>query len=178
MPKIFALRDRLQAVQDFLIDTEEELQIFPDKQNFSKGNNHLKCSLPLVETAPSCFSGENEIRIFGKELIVDEDPFSIDDHREEVKCCETKEDLSLRQNNVINDISNPLTESSLKISTDQYKIKSAIETSNYENNLPEKSQQTSPKFLNGKFHLRLSITHLSPSYKIVYNVGSMNVEWI
>ena len=33
MPKIFALRDRLQAVQDYLIDTEDEHQLGCNKES-------------------------------------------------------------------------------------------------------------------------------------------------
>ena len=65
MPKIFALRDRLQAVQEYLNDNEEQLEIFPEK-HFSKGSRHLKSSIPLVESETHCTLEENANRIFGE----------------------------------------------------------------------------------------------------------------
>ena len=58
MPKIFALRDRLQAVQEYLNDNEDELEIFPEKY-LTKNSRDTKYSLPLVKSDPCSSLSEN-----------------------------------------------------------------------------------------------------------------------
>ena len=149
MPKIFALRDRLQAVQEYLNDNEEELEIFPEK-HFSKGSRHLKSSIPLAESETNCTLGENDNRIFGDVLVAGPSTFSKEDYPQD-GCNNTTNDVNLREEGLIN-VSRPLIEANLEEnSTNNYQIKSAIETSNNENNLPEKSQKTSSYVpVNGK----------------------------
>ena len=154
MPKIFALRDRLQAVQEYLNDNEEELEIFPEKQHFSKGSfqhtKHLKSSLPLVESETNCVIGENDQGLFGEELGAEKSPLSSDEYIEE-GCNNTKNDFNLKSDVTINVSRLQIEENPEEKERNNYQIKSAIETSINENNLPEKSQETSTYVpLNGK----------------------------
>ena len=149
MPKIFALRDRLQAVQEYLNDNEEELEIFPEK-HFSKGSRHLKSSIPLVESETNCTLGENDNRIFGEVLVAGPSTFYKEDYLQD-GCNNTTNDNDPKEEGLIN-VSSPLNEANPEEnSTNNNQIKSAIETSNNKNNLPEKSQKTSSYVpLNGK----------------------------
>ena len=149
MPKIFALRDRLQAVQEYLIDYEEQLEIFPEK-HFSKGSRHLKSSIPSVESETNCTLGENDNRIFGEVLVAGPSTFNNEDYKQD-GCNNTTNEYKLKEEDTINVSSPVIEENPEENSTNNYQIKSAIETSNNENNLPEKSQKTSSYVpLNGK----------------------------
>ena len=149
MPKIFALRDRLQAVQEYLNDNEEHLEIFPEK-HFSKSSRHLKSSIPLVETETNCTLEENANRIFEEVLVAEPNTFSKEDYLPD-GCNNTTTDHDFREEGIIN-VTSPLMKENLEEnSTNKYQINSAIETSINENNLPEKSQKTSFYVpLNGK----------------------------
>ena len=140
MPKIFALRDRLQAVQEYLNDNEEDLQIFPAKQPFA--NNHVTFPPLPPENDTSCSLEHDQVQGFGKDLI---------GNRSRNHDCEFRNaDADLKESQIITEISepsNPHLEENLGVPENQYKINSAIETSHNENNLPEISQKQSP---NGK----------------------------
>ena len=143
MPKIFALRDRLQAVQEYLNDNEEDLQIFPVKQPFA--NNHVKFPPLPPETVTSCSLQDDQGQGFEKDLIGNRSR----NHDGEFG----KTDTDLKESQIINEISepsNPPLEEKLGVPENQYKINSAIETSHNENNLPEISQKQSPNAINGK----------------------------
>ena len=143
MPKIFALRDRLQAVQEYLIDNEEDLQIFPVKQPFAK--NHVKFPPLPPETVTSCSLQDDQGQGFEKDLIGNRSR----NHDGEFG----NTDADLKESQIINELSepsNPPLEEKLGVPENQYKINSAIETSHNENNLPEISQKPSPNAINGK----------------------------
>ena len=143
MPKIFALRDRLQAVQEYLIDNEEDLQIFPVKQPFA--NNHVKFPPLPPETVTSCSLQDDQGQGFEKDLIGNRSR----NHDDEFN----NTDADLKESQIINEISepsNPPLEEKLGVPENHYKINSAIETSHNENNLPEISQKQSPNAINGK----------------------------
>lgn len=143
MPKIFALRDRLQAVQEYLNDNEEDLQIFPVKQPFA--NNHVKFPPLPPETVTSCSLQDDQGQGFEKDLIGNRSR----NHDGEFG----NTDADLKESQIINEISepsNPPLEEKLGVPENQYKINSAIETSHNENNLPEISQKQSPNAINGK----------------------------
>ena len=143
MPKIFALRDRLQAVQEYLNDNEEDLQIFPVKQPFA--NNHVTFPPLPPETVTSCSLQDDQGPGFEKDLIGN----GSRNHDGEFG----NTDADLKESQIINEISepsNPPLEEKLGVPENQYKINSAIETSHNENNLPEISQKQSPNAINGK----------------------------
>ena len=143
MPKIFALRDRLQAVQEYLNDNEEDLQIFPVKQPFA--NNHVTFPPLPPETVTSCSLQDDQGQGYGEDLIGNRSR----NHNDEFN----NKDADLKESQIINEISepnNPQLEEKLGLPENQYKINSAIETSHNENNLPEISQKQSPNAINGK----------------------------
>ena len=143
MPKIFALRDRLQAVQEYLNDNEEDLQIFPVKQPFAK--NHVKFPPLPPETVTSCSLQDDQGQGFEKDLIGNRSR----NHDGEFG----NTDADLKESQIINELSepsNPPLEEKLGVPEHQYKINSAIEKSHNENNLPEISQKQSPNAINGK----------------------------
>ena len=150
MPKIFALRDRLQAVQEYLIDAEDELQIFPGK-HFppAPARKELKCPLPLGERDLNSSLVANDIGTFKEALIPEEHFFKIDDIEHQ------DEEVFNLTNNVPNQSLEILTDSQPKdeskvLISDEYQKQSAIETSTKQKELPEESHENSNKVLMGK----------------------------
>lgn len=145
MPKIFALRDRLQAVQEYLNDNEEDLQIFPVKQPFV--NNHVTFPPLPLETVTSCSLQDDQGQVLGKDLIGNSS------RNYDGGFSNTDDDL--KESQIITEISepsNPQLEENSCVPENQYMINSAIETSHNENNLPEISQKQSPNAINGKLY--------------------------
>ena len=146
MPKIFALRDRLLAVQEYLNDNEEGLEIFPEK-SFSKDPRNPKYALPLVEAGPSCSLGENDNRIFGEELVAERTDFPSDDYIEK-QCCDNQGNHNSAQD--ISKVTNPRLVDQFEVAIRLNQRKSAIETSKNENELPTINQEISTNSLSGK----------------------------
>ena len=132
MPKIFALRDRLQAVQDYLIDTEDELQIFPGK-HFPQAppKKDLQCPLPLGERDLNPSLVDENIGVSEEKLIPDEDPFDIDYIVNQKQVFAPQENLYNQSHEILtNDsIIIPSKDTSKVLISDEYRETSAIETS-------------------------------------------------
>ena len=153
MPKIFALRDRLQAVQDYLIDTEDELQIFPGKQfPQTPPKKDLKCPLPLGERDLNVSLVDENIGVSEEKLIPDEDPFDIDHIGHQIEVFAPRENLYNQSHEILtNDsIITPSKDTSKVLISDEYRETSAIETSMNEKELPEESQENTKKRVIGK----------------------------
>ena len=66
MPKIFALRDRLLAVQESLTGNQEELEIFPEKR-FNGNLRAPKYNGNIIESSTSDSSGETDTPTFAED---------------------------------------------------------------------------------------------------------------
>ena len=153
MPKIFALRDRLQAVQDYLIDTEDEFQIFPGKQlPQTPSKKDLKCPLPLGERGLNVSLVDENIGVSEEKLITDEDPFDIDHIVNQKQVFAPQENLCNQSHEILtNDsIIIPSKDTSKVLISDEYRETSAIETSMNKKELPEESQENPKKHAIGK----------------------------
>ena len=169
MPKIFALRDRLQAVQDYLIDTEDELQIFPGK-HFPQPppKQDLKCPIALGERNLNTSLVEDNVATLENQLIAESHFLDIDDigHQEEVFTTSENKRNQSHENLTDGLICQPEDESKMLI-PDEYQKQSAIETSLKEIELPEESQENSDKVLNGKLNNSFTILKLSILYRSI-----------
>ena len=153
MPKIFALRDRLQAVQDYLIDTEDELQIFPGK-HFPQAplKKDLQCPLPLGERDLNPSLVDENIGVSEEKLIPEDDPFDIDDIGHQKEVFTPQENLYNQSHEILTceSIITPSKDKSKVLISDEYRETSAIETSINEKELPEESQENIGKHVIGK----------------------------
>ena len=147
MPKIFALRDRLQAVQEYLNDNEDELEIFPEKY-LAKNSRDTKYSLPLVKADPCSSLSENDIGLFGDDFIVKTaDPLNYK-YANNPSCNHRGNHIS-EQYDIYN-ATKPEDEDISGIATRPNTSKSAIETSKNGRVSTERIRAISPPSLYGK----------------------------